>query len=48
MGRVIKLDENEAPYSLSTSIIEAARRGLKDPNRYPDISDIDKLRRMWN
>lgn len=46
MSKIIRLNRNENPYPPLEKIIEAAKKGLTNLNRYPDTEDIDNLRRM--
>ena len=46
MKRTIKLNMNEMPYPPPTEIIEAARKGLLNLNRYTEPEDIERLREL--
>jgi len=46
LSKIIRLNRNENPYPPLEKIIEAAKKGLTNLNRYPDTEDIDNLRRM--
>ncbi len=46
MKRTIKLDMNEMPYLPPQEIMEAARKGLLNLNRYTDPEDIEQLREL--
>ena len=44
MKKAIKLNMNEVPYLPPKEIIEAAKNGLKNLNRYSDPEDLARLR----
>jgi histidinol-phosphate aminotransferase len=44
LKKAIKLNMNEVPYLAPKEIIEAAKKGLKDLNRYSDPEDLEQLR----
>ena len=44
LRKAIKLNMNEVPYLAPKEIIEAAKKGLKDLNRYSDPDDLEQLR----
>lgn len=46
LKRTIKLNMNEMPYLPPQEIIEAAREGLLNLNRYTDPEDIERLREL--
>lgn len=46
MNRVVELNRNELSYPPPANVIEAAKRGLMDSNRYLTVSDLNNLRKM--
>jgi len=46
LKRTIKLNMNEMPYLPPQEIIEAARKGLLNLNRYTDPEDLERLREL--
>ena len=44
LKKTIKLNMNEVPYLPPKEIIEAAKKGLKNLNRYSAPEDLERLR----